>query len=106
VAEIKTQTSFWRSGQAIAYNSLSSLQAGTAYMVYMNAVDTLVVVGLPMKTVPTTTLQTGWNVVGCSYQTATTFSNAVGSVTKIKDLKQLYQSTDNMMPGKGYFIEK
>ena len=105
VAEIKTQTTFWRSGQAVAYNSLTSLQAGTAYMVYMNAVDTLVVVGLPMKTLATS-LQTGWNVVGCSYQTTTSFSTAVGTTTKIKDLKQLYQTTDSMVPGKGYFVKK
>jgi len=105
VAEIKTQSSFWRSGQPTTYNSLTNLQAGTAYMVLMNMVDTLVVMGLPMKTLAMS-LQTGWNVVGCSYQTTTTFSTAVGTVTKIKDLNQLYQSTDSLVPGKGYFIQK
>ena len=106
VAEIKSQSGFWRSNQGTTLNSLNNLQAGSAYMVYMNAVDTIILVGLAMKTLQATSLQAGWNVVGCSYQTATLFSTAVGSVTRIKDLNQLYQITDSMQPGKGYFVLK
>jgi hypothetical protein len=104
--EIKNQTSFWRLGMPAAYNSLTCLQAGTAYMINMNAIDTLVVTGIPMKILPTMSLQNGWNAVGCPYQSATQFNTAVGTVTRIKDLHQLYQSTDNMIPGKAYFIKK
>jgi hypothetical protein len=106
VKEIKNQTSFWHSGLHLEYNSLTCLQAGTAYMVNMNAVDTLVITGIPMNTLPALSLQNGWNMVGCPYQSATPFSTVVGTVTRIKDLQQLYQSTDSMIPGKAYFIKK
>jgi hypothetical protein len=111
VAEIKTMESFWRAGQPDYLNSLQSIAAGQGYLVNMNTAGTLTVTG----THCTGVLQyapTGWQLIGCPYQTATPISGILGSnLWVIKNFDGFWMpneaasSIENLEPGKAYFIK-
>jgi autotransporter-associated beta strand protein len=112
VAEIKTMDSFWRAGQPDYLNSLQSIAAGQGYLVKMNTAGTLTVTG----THCTGVLQyapTGWQLIGCPYQTATPISSILGNnISVVKNFDGFWipdlatNSILNIEPGKGYFIKK
>jgi len=116
VQEIKTADSFWESGQISIFNSLIALTAGNGYLVYMNAAGTLQVVGKPMSTAnfPSSSLKSGWNVVGCPFQTSTALSSLFNSTNSkmVKDFDGFWisggtaNSIQILNPGKGYFLKK
>jgi len=115
VQEIKTMDAYWRKNQNEVFNSLKSITSGNGYLVNMNTVGTLKVSGtqLSIKN-PPFTIKTGWQLIGCSFQTVTPFSNyfTTTNCSSIKNFDGFWKpnettnSIQNIEPGKGYFMEK
>jgi len=114
VQEIKTADAFWRNGQNIAFNSLQKLTTCEGYLVNMNVAGTLLVTGMPVETQNFVSLQLGWQLIGCPYQTATSLSTLFNTtncqVVKNFDGFWIPSGTTNSIttvdPGKGYFLKK
>ena len=105
---------FWRNGQNIAFNSLQKLTTCEGYLVNMNVAGTLLVTGMPVETQNFVSLQLGWQLIGCPYQTATSLSTLFNTtncqVVKNFDGFWIPSGTINSIttvdPGKGYFLKK
>lgn len=113
VAEIKSQDAFWRIGQPEMFNSLTRLEPGKGYLVYMNKAGTLTVSGTAAGISSVGTLRPGWNLVGSPYTYPVPFFDIIGNKFKeIKDFDDFYLFGSggtvliDMMPGKGYFVKK
>ena len=118
LVEIKNSDSYYSSANALSiFNSLTCIEQGKAYLIYMNANATLSVVGSASKISSTSilnTLKSGWNLIGCQYQTITVLSTAFDNTkfNEIKNFEAYYfpsGSTNSLLsvePGKGYFIQK
>jgi len=115
VQEIKTFDAFWRKGQASYLNSLNSLKTGNGYFVNMNTSGVLNLTGFQNLTgLLSISLQTGWNLIGCNYQSLQPFSNLFTSSNSviIKNFDGFWipngstNSLINYEPGKGYFFKK
>jgi mannan endo-1,4-beta-mannosidase len=117
VQEIKTADSFWKKGQSSLLNSLKAISTGNAYLVKMNASASLIITGQAMTSpsvYPSTSTKTGWNMIGCPFQSAITLSsyyNTSNSKT-IKNFTGFWipggstNSITTIDPGKGYFLKK
>jgi len=114
VQEIKTNDSFWRKGQNVAFNGLKTISLGQGYLVYMNNVGVLSITGIgSTKTLQATSLQKGWNVVGCPYQKTTAISTIFNTTNtlSVKNLDGFWipggtlNSITNLESGKGYFVK-
>ncbi len=117
VHEIKTMDAFWRKGQADVFNGLKTITAGNGYLVYMNTAATatvnLSVTGTPVETRLIASLQqTGWQMVGCPYQSATPFADVLNSkFSVVKDFEgflipnNTQSNIDSFEPGKAYFVK-
>lgn len=111
VQEIKNASAFWEKGQNAAFNSLTNLSAGNAYLINMNAAGSISITGTAV-TPSIGTLKTGWQMVGCLYQLATPITTAftILNITTIKNLDIFWHSDgagtlQNIEPGKGYFVK-
>jgi len=118
LSEVKTADGFYSTINAsTAFNSLLSIQQGKGYLVKMKAAASLTVTGIPTSMTAATLLnniKTGWNIVGCIYQTSTAIATAF-DITKINTLKNFSgfyvpngttNSLANVVPGYGYFVNK
>jgi len=116
VQEIKTADAFWELGQVNVLNRLNTITAGNAYLVNMNTAGSLQIVGNVMNTsnYPSSTLKTGWNLIGCPFQTSSSLSayfNTSNTVV-VKDFIGFWipggsiNSITTLDPGKGYYIKK
>jgi hypothetical protein len=115
VQEIKSADAFWIKGQNAALNQLQTIEAGKGYLVKMNVAGNLVVAGTPCPAVLPYAPTTGWNLIGCPYQTATpisTYYTATNSQT-IKNFEGFWEpnggalnSILNLEPGKAYYLKK
>jgi len=112
VQEIKTMNSFWRKGQNTAFNSLKALTSGQGYLIYMNAAGTLSLSGFQnLQGLPP--IKSGWNLIGCPYQTATALSSIFTSTNTniVKDFDGYWipngttNSITTLNPGTGYFVK-
>ena len=114
VEEIKNANGFWKKGQNAALNSLQIISAGKGYLVKMNVAGTLVITGTPVETPNLGVSTAGWNMIGCSYQTANPFSNFFNATNTqvIKNFDGFWIPNDplssitDLLPGKGYYIKK
>ena len=117
VEEIKNANGFWKKGQNSTLHSLKTITAGEGYLVKMNVAGNLVITGIPISIVaysPISTLKTGWNLIGCPFQTVTPFSTAynASNCQTIKNFTGFWipNGTTNSLsifePGKGYFLKK
>lgn len=119
VSEIKNMDVYWLKGQSTTLNSLKTITSGQGYFVKMNVAATLKVTGIPLSVTanyPISTFKTGWNLTGCPYQLATTFTSALSTdismVTLLKNFNGFYfpsgttNSISSFEPGKGYFFKK
>jgi len=109
---VKDADSFWKSGQVASLNSLTTITSGEAYLVKMNTLGTLTLTGSEtLSGLPTPI--SGWQMVGCPFQTTTTLdSHFTGVETEVvKDFDGFYEpngttnSITNLEPGKGYFVK-
>jgi len=110
VSEIKTADAFWLQGQNTTFNSLKTINDGSAYLVKMKTAGTITVNGLYSTSV-IGSFKSGWQMVGCPYQTAKTLQTAL-DLTKIDAIKNFdtfwntsgLGALQNIEPGKGYFV--
>lgn len=112
VASVKNAEGYWKKGQNTIFNSLTTIEAGKGYLVFMNAPGTVSITGTAVD-IPDFTIQPGWQIVGCSYQTSTPFSSVFSSanVETIKGFNGFWEpngtvnSISNLIPGEGYFLK-
>jgi len=84
---------------------------GAAYLVNMKAAGSISVIGSALTT-SIGSVKTGWQLVGCPYQTSKTITTAFtsGTISSIKNLDIFWQSSgtgtlQTIDPGKGYFVK-
>ena len=115
VQEIKNADGFWIKGQNIAFNSLKTINAGKGYLVKMNVAGVLNISGIPsVETLQIKSLRKGWNLIGCPYQTTTSFTTLFNALntTIIKDFEGFWtpngtiNSIQNLVPGKAYYVKE
>jgi hypothetical protein len=115
IREIKTQDAFWSKTQNPQFNSLNFIQAGNGYFVYANSDATLSITGIPVGTNNNSPqLHTGWNMIGCPYQTSTNLSTLFNATNSkiIKNYEGFWipggntNSIISLDPGRGYFFKK
>lgn len=113
VADLKTMDGFWNKTQNTLFNSLKTIIPGQGYFIKMNTAGTLNVFGTVITTtIPTT--KTGWQLLGCTYQTATAITTNYSSTncSMIKNFDGFWvpngtaNSLTQIVPGKGYFLKK
>jgi hypothetical protein len=112
VTEIKTFDGFWEKGQNAAFNSLTAITDGAAYLVYLTAPTTLTVIGKPVSLPLTINVKSGWNLIGIPLQAASSIATIVGSkqISIVKNLDGYWQTTGipsitTFDLGKGYLIK-
>ena len=115
VLEIKTMDAFWRLGQKTVLNSLNTITSGNGYFVNMNVAGSLALFGKPLaQSLIPSTFKTGWQIIGCPYQTATAISSIFNDTNsfKIKNFDGFWipngttNSILNFESGKGYLLLK
>lgn len=111
VTEIKTTDIFWRLGQNKVFNSLTAITDGAAYLVNMKTAGSFSVTGTAL-TPSVGAIKTGWQLVGCPFQTTTAITTAftITKIASIKNLEIFWQSNgtgtlQNIEPGNGYFVK-
>ncbi|MFO7868595.1 MAG: glycosyl hydrolase family 8 [Bacteroidales bacterium] len=111
LVQIKTQNSIYIPGINDAYNTLSTIEIGKGYMVYLNSPETLTIEGTPTDAM-STSLHEGWNLVGYPFENENdiqTIINPISSqVSSIKNFEGEYGGNGdliNMQAGKAYFIQ-
>lgn len=111
VSIVKDNNGFWKKSLNSEMQSLETLSAGKGYLVYMNTAGTLNIAGKPM-TNTTISMQEGWNLIGCPFQTDTpieTIFDANNSV-ELKNFNGIWRpnnqdnTIENLTPGNGYFV--
>lgn len=111
--EVKSQDQFYSASQLAIFNSLSKLTTGKGYLIYNGGTQTKITITgtAPKTSINTSTLVSGWNLVGNSSDAIKT--NTLGtSIQVIKDFDSFYipgntSSTLNTLgSGKAYFIKK
>ena len=112
--EIKNLNDFWSSSQSKMFNRLSSITDGEAYLVTVTDDVSLTVTGT-LLSIPFSSLQKGWNLVGYPKSNQSSISsvleNSVTAIDTIKNFDGYYQplgttnSQTTFEPGKGYFIK-
>ena len=111
--QIKTANVFWKKGQNTSLNGLKTFEAGKGYLVKMNVAGTLTLIGTPTAT-SLPTINSGWNLLGCPYQTSTPFTTNFNATNTqiIKNFDGFWIPNDalstlsSLVPGKGYYIKK
>ena len=120
IQSVKDMNYFWLKGENNALNGLKTIQAGNGYFINMNAEGTLSVIGIPMRTNldvranNNSPLQTGWQMIGCPYQTIQDFSSFLNATQsqQIKNFDGFWipngttNSISTFIPGKGYLLKK
>ncbi|MBK8806951.1 MAG: glycoside hydrolase family 43 protein [Bacteroidales bacterium] len=114
VQEIKTMDAYWKKANLNFLNTLKTIEPGNGYLVNMNNAGTLSVTGVPVEARLIAPLQSaGWHLIGCPFQTPTSFSNHFNSTNceTIKNFDGFWipngtnNSIQNLEPGKAYFIK-
>lgn len=110
---IKTADGFYTSSQSAFMNSLTNIEVGKAYLVFVSASTSLTVNGIPTGNL-SFPLKKGWNMMGYPMQSNssinTAFSNISSQIITVKNFDGFWQpasstnSLINLEPGKGYFI--
>jgi len=113
VQEIKTMDAFWRKDQNPIFNKLTKITTGNGYLVNMNVDGILTINGFVFSNVIyPSTIKTGWQLIGCPFQTNTLLSTYFNSnnCISIKNfdgfliLNGTTNSISNLEVGKGYLL--
>jgi len=114
VQEIKTMDAFWRKGQNAIFNKLTTINTGNGYLVNMNVAGNVTINGLSLTNVVyPQTIKTGWQLIGCPFQTNTALSSYFNTTNcaSIKNFDGFWipggttNSISNLDLGKGYFLK-
>ena len=111
VSIIKNSDGFYKSSQNAAFNSLTTIEIGKAYLVYANSAGNLEVEGSRSSSI-STPLSQGWNMIGVPRSNNSSIATTIiGTPAQtIKNFDGFYQiggstnSISNFIPGQGYFI--
>lgn len=114
VLEVKNMDAFWSASQPDMFNLLQTITPGQGYLVNMNTEGTLSLLGTTINEQYKIQDKTGWQLLGCPFQTATGFSFDfdVDNCKTIKDFNGFWlpngvaNSLQNCEPGKAYFLNK
>lgn len=111
---VKDQLSFYSTTQPAYLNTLTVIEPGRAYFVYMPVQKTLSLTGtLSGKSI--SELRSGWQLIGCPWNKAHSLQDAFGSeYANLKAIKNFDESwisgqangIQNIEPGNGYLILK
>ncbi len=109
---VKNNEGFWKQAYSIELQSLTSMTAGEGYLVYMNESGTFTVSGKMMSNT-TIEKQSGWNLIGCPFQTETPIESIydANNCEMLISLDGKWQpagtnnSLQKLKPGEGYFIK-
>jgi uncharacterized protein YjdB len=116
VVEIKNTDAYYRPSNQAIYNTLKSIEQGKGYLVNCDSTVTLTLTGSQSK-LTTTQIQSkcrsGWNLLGCPYQSSTAISTAFDNtkISLIKSLTGFYipggtsNTISTIIPGVGYFVK-
>lgn len=99
---IKNNDGFYHSGKTSELQSLQHLNAGDGYLIYMNVAGTLSVEGALSEN-KTTSIKSGWNLIGVPQNVAKAVLSLPAVITEIKDLSD--SDVESLEPGKAYFIK-
>ncbi|MFW5852367.1 MAG: immunoglobulin domain-containing protein, partial [Bacteroidota bacterium] len=112
VEVIKNSSGFWKKGQEQQLNSISTIEAGEGYLVYMNSLGTVSVSGTAIEESLTVPEENGWLLIGCPFKNTSAldvyFNSSNCSV--IKNFEGFWEpeaevpSISEMIPGKGYYF--
>lgn len=112
VVSVKTADGFWNKGQPDHLQSLTQIEAGAGYLLYMDIAGTLSVTGIPIDSHDTPAAQPGWNIIGSSFMGNTSFSELfnIANCQVIKDFDGFWTPSGagnihSLQPGKGYFVK-
>jgi len=113
VTEVKTMDAFWSASNISAYNSLTTMSAGSGYFVYCTSAFTLSVSGTMTTLTFPTSFDSGWNLVGVPSASSLTISSTINSsdVSYIKNFDGFWKSggstnsLSTLDPGKAYFVK-
>lgn len=107
---VKNSQSFYNSSQVSSLNSLTTIEAGHAYLVYNTITESVTISGIP-TTNSSVLLQPGWNMLGVPVNYTSTIAVLPPETEAVKDFNSFYEEGNNMstlselVPGKGYFIK-
>jgi endo-1,4-beta-D-glucanase Y len=113
-AIVKNADGFYSSSQPTYLNSLASIEAGKAYLVYAGAGHTAILTGKPAAGIdPAEGLQAGWNMMGTAWQGDKSLKESLGAqldkVDAIKDFDRFWMpgsqnGLNSFTGGKAYFV--
>jgi hypothetical protein len=119
LVEVKNADAFWSRSNPPQANRLKVISAGEAYLVKMDAADSLVVTGKAKEThgnvAASLSIRKGprWQLLGCPFQSPVPLS-ILFDTTGCRSIKNFdgfwkpggsINSLQNMVPGKGYFVQ-
>jgi len=113
VRTVKTLDRFYEKDLPPFVNSLTEIEAGKAYLVYVENDQQVVIEGVrPEPVVPV--LETGWNLVASPVSVSTSvqeaFGNEIYNIQIIKTFDEMWQdgggSMQNIKPDTAYFVKR
>ncbi|MDA3883823.1 MAG: glycosyl hydrolase family 8 [Bacteroidales bacterium] len=110
LVRVKTQDKIYSPTADAAFNTLTNIEVGKGYLVYVTNSASLTVEGLPVSQLSVSLLQ-GWNLIGYPFETSETINTVINpinwQVSSVKNFEGIYQGNGNltdMEAGKAYFI--
>ena len=98
---IKNLAGFYYTMNDKNLQSLSSIQAGEGYLIYLNKAEILTVDGVPLEQY-TTQLHAGWNLVGVANKNGKSVSELPAQVTEVKSLDNT--AVETLEAGQAYYM--
>ncbi|MFW5851491.1 MAG: CBM9 family sugar-binding protein, partial [Bacteroidota bacterium] len=110
LVRVKTQDEIYSPDAESVFNTLTHIEIGQGYFVYVDNSATFTVDGEPVSEL-SVSLSQGWNLIGHPFETAETINTVINPinslVTSVKNFEGIYQGNGDltdMEPGKAYFI--
>ncbi|MDA3882785.1 MAG: hypothetical protein PF481_05845 [Bacteroidales bacterium] len=112
VRVVKSSSGFWKNGQEQQFNSVSTIEPGKGYLVYMNSLEIMSITGTAMEESFTVPQENGWLLIGCPFKNTSSFDTYFNSsnCTVIKNFEGFWEpestlpSLSEMVPGRGYYL--
>ena len=107
---IKDADGFYNKGQVVNLQSITAIQPGKAYLVYVNTPTSITISGTAV-TAYISQLKTGWNMLGVAQATNKLVTALPTQTQTLKDFEGFYEPANalstivNLIPNKGYFIK-
>ncbi|MBK8807533.1 MAG: CotH kinase family protein [Bacteroidales bacterium] len=109
--QIKNNSVFYKKGQAGYLNSLKTLKAGDAFLIFNNTTEQVQVEGVEFAGAFVYQLNKGWNIIGVPHAQEYFLNGLPAECAVIKDFDQFYDfkaqtgSLTSLKPGKAYYLK-